>query len=303
MSEGKMLKANTSSTKKAITAKRPIKKEFSTKKATAKIVAKKVGKVTSIEKTKKNKKTALPKFKVPVKLEVKKMENEEKKINEEPVVQNEPVVEPAKEAPVVKSKKKKDIRSALLIILFIFLFAFVMGIPYINEWIDSVKKDTGLSEIERKAREIEKEQERQNSKAKEKENSKEQEKISVLICTSQPKAYENYDATIVEKFIYNSKGLVIESSKATTYKFNTQTDKYNELKNQCNENSLKYVEKKGYEIACSYNDTEVVMEDKFDLALFTTINDGMTKIEANANYKDKIDDVKKKQETLGYTCE
>lgn len=221
--------------------------------------------------------------------------------------ENNSKVEPVnkKEKVATPKKKKKDIRSILLIILFIFLFAFVMGMPYINEWVDSIKKDTGLSEIERKAKEIEREQEKQNNpKSKETDDGKVvKDKLSTLTCTSTTTALENYDITVVEKFGYNSKGLVVESSKATTYRFNSQSDKYNELKNQCNENSLKYVEKKGYEIACSYNDTEVVMEDKFDLATFTTINDGMTKIEANAKYKDKIDTIKKKMASLNYVCE
>lgn len=202
-----------------------------------------------------------------------------------------------------KSKKKKtDVRSILLIILFLFLFAFVMGMPYINELVDSVKKDTGLSEIERKAKEIEKEQQKQNSKTNKKEEI-DKETYTTLTCTSKTATYDNYSTVVVEKFTYNSKGLIVESSKATTYNFTTVSDKYTELKNQCDQNSLKYVEKKGYEIACSYNDNQVVMEDKFDLATFTTINDGMTKIEANASYKDKIDTIKKKMETLGYTCE
>ena len=225
------------------------------------------------------------------------MNNEEMNINQEKKEEVSTATNSVK-----PNKKKTDIKSILLVILFLFLFAFVMGMPYINEWIDNIKKDTGLSEIERKAKEIEKEQQKQNSKTTEQEDAK-KETLTTLTCTSSLVTYDNYSAVVVEKFIYDSKGLVVESSKATTYNFTALNDKYTELKNQCDQNSLKYVEKKGYEIACSYNDTQVIIEDKFDLATFTTINDGMTKIEANASYKDKIDTIKKKQETLGYTCE
>ena len=179
-----------------------------------------------------------------------------------------------------------------------------MGMPYVNEWVDSIKKDTGLSEIERKAREIEKEQQKQNPKAKVTDDGEVvKDKLTTLTCTSETSTFENYSITVVETFEYNSKGEVLESSKTTTYKFTTQTEKFNNLKTECNENALKYVEKKGYEVACSYNDTEVETKDKFDLSTFTTINDGMTTIEANAKYQEKIDNVKKRMASANYICE
>ena len=210
---------------------------------------------------------------------------------QEPVQISEPVIK--------KEKKKKDVRSILLIILFIFLFAFIMGMPYINEFLDNLKKDAGLSPIEQRAREIEREQQKQNPKAKVTDDGEiVKDKLTTLTCT-----LESTDTTIVEAFSYNSKGQVLESSKTTTYKFTTQDDKYNNLKDECNNNSLKYVEKKGFEVACSYNDTEVEISNKFDLSTFTTINDGMTKIEANAKYKEKVDSVKKRMAQANYTCE
>ena len=95
----------------------------------------------------------------------------------------------------------------------------------------------------------------------------------------------------------------MESTKTTTYRFNEANENYENLKTQCNENSLKYVSKNGYEVACNYNDTEVVMEDKFDLAQFSTIKDGTTIIEANAKYKENVSSVKTRLESLGYVCE
>ena len=218
------------------------------------------------------------------------------------VIQEEKIEPQVEQKP--KVKRKKDVKSILLVLLFIFLFAFIMGMPYINEFLDTLKKDAGLSEIEKRARTIEKEQQKQNPKAKVTDDGEVvKDKLTTLTCTSETTALENYSITVVETFEYNSKGQVLESSKTTTYKFTTQTEKFNSLKTECNENALKYVEKKGYEVACSYNDTEVETKDKFDLSTFTTINDGMTTIEANAKYLEKIDTVKKRMAAANYTCE
>ena len=232
---------------------------------------------------------------------------------EEPVMQPEPSMNqetPSMEPALVNNqsstiptapKKKKDIRIILLILLFVLLFAFVMFMPQIQDAIKGLKKDVGLSEIERQAKEIEKEQNKGNSTPSTEENKNEQ--YSKLTCTSTTTALESYDRIVVETFDYNTKKEVMKSSKKITYIFLTANDNYENLKTQCNENSLKYVDKKGYETACSYNDNEVVMEDKFNLSVFSTIKDGTTIIDANAKYKEKIDTVKARLESLDYTCE
>ena len=57
-----------------------------------------------------------------------------------------------------KPPKNNKVSTILLILLFIFLFAFIMGMPYIKEFIHEFKADTGLSEIEKKAKEEEEKQ-------------------------------------------------------------------------------------------------------------------------------------------------
>ena len=225
---------------------------------------------------------------------------------EEPTYEEMPSMEPTlinnyEEKVEAKPKKKKDIRMILLVLLFVFLFLFIMFMPQIQDAINSIKKETGLSEIEKQAKEIEKEQNKANGVVSQEEESKEQ--YLKLTCTSTTTALEDYDRTVVETFEYNSKKEVMASAKKVTYTFITANESYENLKTQCNENSLKYVSKKGYEIACSYNDTQVVIEDKFDLKNFSTIKDGTTIIAANAKYKDKIDTIKTKLEALDYTCE
>ena len=214
----------------------------------------------------------------------------------EPTLVNnpEPVVVPT------KTKKPKDVRTILLIALFVALFAFIMFMPQIQNAINSIKKNTGMSEIEKQAKDIEK---KQNQEKEESTDTSSKEIYVKLVCTSTTTALEDYDRTVVETFEYNNKKEIMTSSKKVTYTFITANESYESLKTQCNENSLKYVDKKGYETACNYNDTEVVMEDRFNLATFSTIKDGTTIISANAKYKDKIDNVKTKLEALGYTCE
>ena len=198
-------------------------------------------------------------------------------------------------------KEKKNKKNKFLILLFILLFSFIWGMPYINEYLDTLKKDAGLSPIEREARRLEALENKENEK-----NTKTNEKKEVLTkltCTSLPVAKENYDLTTVEVFEYNSKKEVIISSKKETYTFNIVDDVYTKLKTECNDNSLKYIDRKGYEVACSYNDNEVVMENTFDLSTFETIASKATVIEANAKYKENVDSLKTRLESLGYTCQ
>jgi len=219
---------------------------------------------------------------------------QEETIIQEPIVSNQ-TVEP------VKQKSKKDVRTILLFLLFIFLFAFIMFMPQINDLLNNIKKDTGLSEIERKAKEIEQAQNGGSTTAEDGTTVKE--KLSTLTCTSTTVALDDYDRTVVEIFEYNSNKEVVSSTKTITYTFTSANETYENLKTQCNENSLKYIDKSGYEVACSYNDVEVVMSDKFDLSTFSTITDGTTTIEANAKYKENISSVQTRLESLGYTCE
>ena len=228
--------------------------------------------------------------------------------SEQPVYEEMPSMEPTLSnnnveptVTVAKPKKKMETRTILLILLFVLLFAFIMFMPQIQDAINSIKKNTGMSEIERKAKEIEKKQNEENNTPSADDSKKEQ--YSKLTCTSTTTALEDYDRTVVETFEYNTKKEIMASSKKITYTFVAANASYENLKTQCNENSLKYVDKKGYEIACNYNETEVVMEDKFDLAVFSTIKDGTTIISANAKYKDKIDNIKTRLEALDYTCE
>ena len=203
----------------------------------------------------------------------------------------------------VRKKKAKDVRTILLVILLLGLFGFVMFMPNIQDLINKFKKDVGLSEIEKQAKQIE---ERQNQDSTKKTQTEDgtivSEKLSKLTCTTNIMALDSYDKIVEEVFEYNSKNEVINSKYTTTYRFNTQNDKYESLKTECNENSLKYVDKAGYEVACSYNDTEVVISDVFELKTYKTIQEGSKIIEANARYKENINSIKTRLESIGYAC-
>ena len=140
----------------------------------------------------------------------------------------------------------------------------------------------------------------QEEKAKEEKSKPEEYKE--LVCTSSTQTTTDYTKVIEETFKYNSKNQVVESGVKTTYTFTIANDTYNTLKTQCDENGLKFIDKDGYESGCSYSDTEVVMENSFDLELFKTIQDGANTITSNAKYQEKIADVKNRLTTQGYTC-
>ena len=201
-----------------------------------------------------------------------------------------------------KTKKKVNKSTILLILLFIFLFGFVMFMPNINDFIDKLRKDVGLSEIEKQAKEIEEQQNAASKKNTETTNTKE-EKTSTLKCTSLTEALGNYERTTVEEFEYNKNNQVISSKKIITYTFTTVDSTYEQLKVQCEDKSLKYLGRDGYSMICSSNDTEVTMGDEFDLEIYKVIYDGDTQIEANATYKEDISAVSKRLKDKGYTCE
>lgn len=196
------------------------------------------------------------------------------------------------------SNKKSNKSSILLIILFILLFAFVLGMPYVNEFLDNIKKDTGLSEIEQQAKNIEKEQEKENAL----KDKKTEEKIETLDCTSPTNNFEGYNSVIVESFEYNSKNQVLSSSKTTTYTFVEQNENYASYKDKCDNDSLKYLNRQGYTMSCSYSDTEVVIGDEFNLEVFMPIVDGDVTITANANYLENVNLLKNRLIENGYTC-
>ena len=188
----------------------------------------------------------------------------------------------------------------LVLFFFAFVFAFVMGMPYINDALDKLKKDAGMSDIERRAKQIEDEEKK---KEEEKNKPVKEEELKTLTCTSQPVPTADYTRVTVETFDYNAQNQVINSSIKTTYTFVAVNDSYNTLKAQCDEKGLKFINKEGFESACSYSDTEVVIENKFELKTFTPIQDGATIINANAEYETKLDSVKNNLVAQGYTCE
>lgn len=196
--------------------------------------------------------------------------------------------------------KNNKISNVLLILLFIFLFAFVMGMPYINEFVNKLKSDNDLSEIEKEAKE---EEERQKQEENNKTSStKEEDKTIELVCTSNTNTTSNYALVQTQKFNYNSNNEVLSSKFISHYTFTIEDETYNELKKQCEEDSLKYITHSGYTIACSYNDVNIEINHEFDLETFTPIVDGTTNIQANATYKQDITTIKNTLISQGYTC-
>ena len=225
------------------------------------------------------------------------------KVESKPVetpVSSEPTsVEPVKVEEKVELKDGPKWKRVMVFIFFILMFAFVMGMPYINEYIEKLTAKEGLSPIERRARALEEEQKR---KEEEEKNANKQEEYKTLTCNSITEQLTDYMKDIEQTFEYNSKNEIVKSSIKTTYTFQTINESYTTLKTKCDQDGLKYIDKAGYEPGCSYNDTEVIIEKTFDLEIFKSIQDGTELIDSNAKYKDKTDDIKKELTNQGYTC-
>ena len=197
--------------------------------------------------------------------------------------------------------KNNKVSTILLILLFIFLFGFVMGMPYIREYVQNIKSDTGLSEIEKDAKKEEEKQQQQQQSQKP-TPTPEDEKTKELVCTSNSNSFENYTLVEIQKFYYNSKNQILNSKKISQYNFTTIDEAYTSLKKQCDEDSLKYLTHKGYTMACSYGETNIEISHEFDLETFTPIVDGATNIQANATYQQSLDTIKDNLISQGYTC-
>lgn len=199
-----------------------------------------------------------------------------------------------------KPSKSSKFSTFLLILLFVFLFSFVMGMPYIDEYIKKLQDDGELSEIEKEAIEEEKRQEAENNKPT---PTPEIEKAIEVICTLPANTIGNYNLVQIQKFTYNLKNQVISSKSISKYNFTVIDDTYNNLKKQCEEDSLKYLTHNGYTVACSSDQFNIEISHEFDLEVFTPIVDGTTNIQANATYKQDINVLKNSLISQGYTCQ
>lgn len=217
----------------------------------------------------------------------------------EPVITNTEVQNPTPESEPPKSSKASTV---LLVLLFIFLFAFIIGMPYIREYLIELKGESGLSEIEKEAIEEEKRQEQEANNNKP-TPTPEVEELKELVCTLPASTVGNYTLVKTETFQYNSKNQVVSSKSGSNYTFTSVDTTYDNLKKQCDEYGLKYLTHEGFGIACSYDESNIEIAYEFDLETFKTITDGTTNIQANATYKDNIETIKSTLINNGYSCQ
>lgn len=220
---------------------------------------------------------------------------EEKTINQEEITPQEPKLSPKQEEliPEPNSGKKSNI---FLIILFIFFFVLIMGMPEINDYIDKIKQ--------------EREQANQNNQIVEETKptptptaTNTIKELNELTCTLTNTSNPSYTLIIVQTFSYNSNNQIINSKLDYKYTFSTIDETYNNLKNSCSENALKYATHNGYTTACSYGDTNIEISHEFELETFTPIVDDTTNIQANATYKQELNTIKTTLISQGYTCD
>lgn len=201
--------------------------------------------------------------------------------------------------PNINKPKEGRGKTVVLIIFFIFLFAFVIGLPYIKDYVDNnINKKEGLSPIELRARQIEKEQQKQEQLKKQ---PKPKEELKELTCTTTVNQEGVYTKTVEEVFTYNSNKQVIKSSKEEHYIFTVLNDLYTNIVNICNQ-SLELIDKEGFEISCLNNDPDITVGYTYELDTFKPFQASFGFIDSNSKYKDNIDKVKTNLETLGYIC-
>ena len=148
----------------------------------------------------------------------------------------------------------------------------------------------------------EEEKQRQEEESKKPTPTPEDEKTTELTCTSPENIVGNATVVEIHHFYYNSKKQILSSKKVSQYRFTVADTNYLTLKQECDQNSLKYLTHEGYTMSCNYGDTNIEISHEFDLKTFTPIIDGTTNIQANATYKQKIDLVKEDFVGRGYTC-
>lgn len=198
--------------------------------------------------------------------------------------------------------KHSNVSTVLVILLFLFLFAFIMGMPYISEFMNNLKDDTGLSEIEKEARE-EEERQQKEEESKKPTPTPEEDKTTELVCTSASNTVGNYTLVETQKFYYNSKNKILSSKIISNYSFTVSDETYNILIQRCDEDSLKYLTHNGYTMACSYGDSNIEISHEFDLKTFKPIVEGTTNIQANATYQQDLSEIKANLISQGYTCQ
>lgn len=198
-----------------------------------------------------------------------------------------------------KPPKKNNVSTILLILLFIILFAFIMGMPYIREFVQNIKVDTGLSEIEKEAKEEEKRQQKEEESKKPTPTPVE-EQTQELVCTSESTTVGNHSLVETQKFYYNSKKQVLNSQTISNYTFTSIDEDYNLLTKQCDEDSLKYLTHEGYTMSCHYSEGNIEISHEFELKKFTPILEA--NIEANAAYQQDLDTIITNLTNQGYTC-
>lgn len=197
-----------------------------------------------------------------------------------------------------KKPKNEKLNTILLVLLFIFLFAFVFSIPYINEYIQKIKADSSLSQIEKDAKKIE---EKQKQDIKTPVKPEKEIKTKEMVCTSS-NTIDGYNIVKTQKFNYDSNNQVLSSSILVNYTFISQDDNYQQLKNRCDNDSLKYVDKPGYTMSCSYNDNNIEITNTFDLETYEPIIED-DNIVVNAVYKQRVNTLKDKLVKEGYICQ
>lgn len=229
---------------------------------------------------------------------------EEKEVVEEKEKEYSPMEE-RKEVPKPKS-------NAPLIIFFVIVFAFILFLPTISDYINEQKEEQKIEEFEKKLQEEEKLKQEQEDKEKQEqeeakeEEKKEEEQYKKLTCTSVPADSLTQTTTTVQELTYSNDQLKIAKvTKTTLYK--TVDTTYQEEESRCINKPLQIAQVSGYEFSCSQTEMTIEETNIFDLKDFKsatiTYDNGKTEtIDTAYQYNQSVKEITDSLGLQGYTC-
>lgn len=205
----------------------------------------------------------------------------------------------------VASEKKKTV---YLILLFVFLFAFVIEMPRIQGLIDKLK-NSGTSEIEKRAKKLEENEKKKQDDALKQKKEAEVEILDTYKCTLVSDAYSNeYTTTLINELLVNKNGEVISNNFILQYDYHDKTTEFNNLNNECINSKLKLKEIDGFTYMCSSNENQLKFVYKFELSKLDKVEyekvDGTSAtVTASVKYKTSLTDAKNELIAKGFSCE
>ena len=201
------------------------------------------------------------------------------------------------------AEKNFKLSSILLILFFILLLVYILVMPYVGEWILIIKdKLHPVKNTPEVVNPVPTSTATSNPNENIPKLLDQLEDTLVVTCKSTTEIENNYtkDTTIV--FNSNDDREIISTSRTELYTFYDMNNSIrDEVIDECNA-SLSYLGHPGLTILCNVNELSVETSNTYDLSIFSPINDDNISIEADATYKQNINDKRIEMINSGYDC-